>query len=70
MSWPGFSAASGNSDSNVRSAMSEQMASMALTMMQRFLNRPPEITIRAGHGVNVRLMSDVVIPDYAAWQAQ
>ena len=66
----GFSAASGNSDSNVRSAMSEQMASMALTMMQRFLNRPPEITIRAGHGVNVRLMSDVVIPDYAAWQAQ
>ena len=65
----GFTAAS-SSGGDVRSAMSEQMASMALTMMQRFLNRPPDITIRAGHGVNVRLMSDVVIPDYAVWQAQ
>ena len=65
----GFTAASSGSG-EVRSAMSEQMASMALTMMQRFLNRPPDITIRAGHGVNVRLMSDVVIPDYAVWQAQ
>ena len=53
----------------IRSGMSEQMAAMALSMMQRFLNRPPEVTIRAGHPVNVYLTSDVLFPPHATWQA-
>ena len=53
----------------IRSGMSEQMAAMALTMMQRFLNRPADVTIRAGHPVNVYLTSDVVFPPHATWQA-
>lgn len=59
----------GGGDGQFRSAMSEQMAAISLTMLQRFLNRVPEVTIRAGHRVNIYLTSDLVFPDYATWQA-
>ena len=61
--------ASGGGQGQFRSAMSEQMAAVSLTMLQRFLNRVPEVTIRAGHRVNIYLTSDLVFPDYATWQA-
>lgn len=50
-----------------RSAVSEQMASTSLQIVSQFLNRLPEVTIRAGHRVNIRLMEDLVVPAEAAW---
>ncbi len=64
----GLAAGSSNNSSGVRSAFSEQMAAMGLNMMQRFLNRRPEVTIRAGHAVNLYLTSDLLIPDDSTWQ--
>ena len=63
------SSGGGGGQGQFRSAMSEQMASVALTLLQRFLNRQPDITIRAGHPLNIYLTSDVVFPEYATWQA-
>ena len=65
----GLTQSSGVTTGGIRSGMSEQMAAMALAMMQRFLNRPPEVTIRAGHPVNVYLTSDVLFPPHATWHA-
>ena len=64
----GLAASGSSSSGGVRSAFSEQMAAMGLTMMQRFLNRRPEVTIRAGHAVNLYLTSDLLIPDDSTWQ--
>ena len=38
-----------------------------MQILQRHLNRRPEITIRAGHRVNVRFMQDVLLPRADAW---
>ena len=51
-----------------RSAVSEQMASSSLQIVSQFLNRLPEVTIRAGHRVNIRLMEDLLVPAEAAWE--
>ena len=59
----GFSQ-SGSQTGGFRSAASEQMASTALQIVSQFLNRMPEVTIRAGHRVNIRLMQDLVIPHH------
>ena len=61
----GFAQAGGQNQ--FRSAVSEQMASTSLQIVSQFLNRLPEVTIRAGHRVNIRLMADLVVPAEAAW---
>ena len=61
----GFAQAGGQNQ--FRSAVSEQMASTSLQIVSQFLNRLPEVTIRAGHRVNIRLMEDLVVPAEAAW---
>ena len=48
--------------------MSQQMANLSLQLLSHYMNRRPEVTIRAGHRVNIRLTSDVIVPDYAAWE--
>ena len=58
---------SGGSVGGFRSAASEQIAATALTIVQQFLNRLPTVTIRAGHRINIRLMSDLVFPPESAW---
>ena len=57
----GFTRGGGGPDS-FGSAASEQMAASAVQIVSRFLNRLPTITIRAGHRLNIRLMSDVLVP--------
>ena len=57
----GFSQ-SGSQSGGFRSAASEQMASTSLQVVSQFLNRLPDVTIRAGHRVNIRLMQDLIIP--------
>lgn len=61
----GFTQSSGEGSGGFRSGVSEQMANTSLQIVSQYLNRRPDITIRAGHRVNVRLTSDVVIPDGA-----
>ncbi|MCY4638487.1 MAG: TrbI/VirB10 family protein [Acidobacteria bacterium] len=63
----GFAQAGGGGQSQFRSAVSEQMANTSLQIVSQFLNRLPEVTIRAGHRVNIRLMEDLVVPAEAAW---
>ena len=63
----GFAQAGGGGQGQFRSAVSEQMANTSLQIVERFLNRLPEVTIRAGHRVNIRLMADLVVPAEAAW---
>ena len=46
----------------VQDAMSQNAAQMGLQLMSRFLNRRPTVTIRAGHRLNIRFMTDVIIP--------
>ncbi len=53
-----------------RSAASEQIAAMALSIVSQFLNRLPTVTIRAGHRLNIRLMSDLVVPPEAVWRVE
>ncbi len=53
-----------------RSAASEQIAAMALNIVSQFLNRLPTVTIRAGHRLNIRLMSDLVVPPEAVWRVE
>jgi type IV secretion system protein VirB10 len=60
-------AQSGGQQGQFRSAASEQMANTSLQIVSQFLNRLPEVTIRAGHRVNIRLMDDLVVPAEAAW---
>ena len=59
----GFTRGGGGANS-FGSAASEQMAASAVQIVSRFLNRLPTITIRAGHRLNIRLMSDVLVPRY------
>ena len=65
----GFTQA-GSAQGGFRSAASEQMAATSLQIVSQFLNRLPEVTIRAGHRVNIRLMDDLVVPAEAAWEVE
>ena len=58
----GFTQAGTQGTLGYRSSVSEQMANTLLQIVARFLNRGPDVTIRAGHRVDVRLTSDVIIP--------
>ena len=64
----GFTQAGGQGE--FRSAVSEQMANTSLQIVSQFLNRLPEVTIRAGHRVNIRLMEDLVVPAGVAWEVE
>ena len=64
----GFAQAGGQGQ--FRSAASEQMANTSMQIVSQFLNRLPEVTIRAGHRVNIRLMEDLVVPAGAAWDVE
>ena len=50
----------------VGSLMGQNTAQMALQLMSRFMNRRPTVTIRAGHRLNIRVMSDLIIPSDVA----
>ena len=52
----------GSQGFGVQDAMSQNAAQVALQLMSRFLNRRPTVTIRAGHRLNIRFMTDVIIP--------
>ena len=52
----------GSQGYGVQDAMSQNAAQVALQLMSRFLNRRPTVTIRAGHRLNIRFMTDVIIP--------
>ena len=55
-------------ESQFMGTMSQQMANLSLQLLSHYMNRRPDVTIRAGHRVNIRLTSDVIVPDYAAWE--
>ena len=50
-----------------RSSVADQTSLIGMQILQRHLNRLPEITIRAGQRVNVRFMQDVLLPRADAW---
>ena len=50
----------------VQSALAQAASQTALQVMNRFLNRRPTVTIRAGHRVQIRLMTDLLIPAASA----
>ena len=50
-----------------RSSAADQTSLIGMQILQRHLNRLPEITIRAGQRVNVRFMQDVLVPSADAW---
>ena len=58
----GFTQQGDQGSQGFRSSMSDQMANTSLQILSQFLNRRPDITIRAGHRVNVWLTSDVLVP--------
>ena len=51
-----------NSTTVVVGDMGNQTSQTAGTVMQKFLNRPPEVTIRAGDRVKVYVTSDLELP--------
>ena len=52
----------GSQGYGVQSALSQNAGQLGLQMMSRFLNRRPTVSIRAGHRLNIRMMTDVIIP--------
>ena len=46
----------------VRAGAGQGLAQGATTILDRFLNRLPTITIRAGHRLRIWLTSDVLVP--------
>ncbi len=52
----------GASPYGLRAGVGQGLGGSATSMLDRYLNRMPEITIRAGHRLRVWLTSDVLIP--------
>ncbi len=52
----------GASPYGLRAGVGQGLGGSATSMLDRYLNRMPEITIRAGHRLRVCLTSDVLIP--------
>lgn len=52
----------GASPYGLRAGVGQGLGGSAASMLDRYLNRMPEITIRAGHRLRVWLTSDVLIP--------
>ena len=57
----------GSDFGTTRSSVADQTSLIGMQLLQRHLNRLPEITIRAGQRVNVRFMQDVLVPSADAW---
>ncbi len=55
-------AAYGGSGDRIRSGTGAGMAQQGMAITERFLNRLPTVTIRAGHRVRVYFASDVLVP--------
>ena len=52
----------GTAQERIRSGAGAGLAQQGTTIMERFLNRLPTVTIRAGHRVRVWFSSDVLVP--------
>ena len=52
----------GASPYGLRAGVGQGLGGSATSMLDRYLNRMPEITIRAGHRLRVWLTSDVLVP--------
>ena len=52
----------GASPYGLRAGVGQGLGSSATSMLDRYLNRLPEITIRAGHRLRIWLTSDVLVP--------
>ena len=52
----------GPADERIRAGAGAAMAQQGVAIMERFLNRMPTITIRAGHRVRVYFTSDILVP--------
>ena len=57
----------GSDFGSFRSSVADQTSLIGMQILQRHLNRLLEITIRAGHRVNVRFMQDVLLPRADTW---
>jgi type IV secretion system protein TrbI len=62
----GLANGDGNRTIVIAGGVGDATAQAALQVMNRFLNRPPTITIREGHRVKVYLTSDIELPAYSA----
>lgn len=51
-----------SAEDRARLGVGSSLAEAGMTVMQRFTNRMPTITIRAGHRVRVHFTSDVLVP--------
>ena len=54
--------AGGYSSPSITGGMGQATAQMGFRFLDRFLNRPPTVTIRPGHRVRIWLTSDIVVP--------
>ena len=52
----------GGSPYGLRAGVGQGLGGSATTLLDRFLNRMPEITIRAGHRLRIWLTGDVLVP--------
>ena len=52
----------GSSPVGVRAGIGQGLGQSATSILDRFLNRMPTITIRAGHRLRIWLTSDVLVP--------
>jgi type IV secretory pathway VirB10-like protein len=62
----GFTGGSGNRTIVITGGVGDATAQSTAQVMNRYLNRPPNITIREGHRVKVYVTSDFQLPAYGA----
>jgi len=62
----GFNRGNGDRTVIVTGGVSDAAAQSTAQVMNRYLNRPPNITIREGHRIKVYVTSDVQLPAYDA----
>jgi type IV secretion system protein VirB10 len=66
VSTAGFTQGSGNTSVVIAGGATDATAQAAMQVMNRFLNRPPTITIREGHRVRIYVTNDFDLPAYPA----
>ncbi len=64
VSTAGFTQGSGNTSVVIAGGATDATAQAAMQVMNRFLNRPPTVTIREGHRVRVYITNDLELPAY------
>ena len=60
----GFNRGDGDRTVVITGGVSDAAAQSTAQVMNRYLNRPPSITIREGHRVKVYVTSDFELPPY------